>query len=679
MANRPGPSKYVRSNPQQQTWGYDAPGRGMNRTGSRVPPTYGDLPQRQNIKRPAGPSQNRNGRQQANRKKQDIDPREYQKLRLEQYNAAKEAHEHNGNRTRPPQGSPAGNYGRQAQPGPDRNRNNRRPDRNDRNPGMTQRRPEQGRPDRQYGRGGPSYQGAAFYPGTSTGGTGTSAYSGQMSDDFVRRRQEYERRRQESIEFERQRRLEAKRRADAERARRLAYEKELQRRRAIEKAERKKRRKRAFKVFRGRAFITLIVFIILALIAALIFTIVFTSKPDGSSESNTTYVMGRKEARSAGPDLAYRNGVLNICFNDVADYLGMSCVGGAEEMKFVIPDTAETVRDSSGEYGDEYISFLIGTTTAYVNGQTATLSAQCFLSGELTWVPFDTITKYMEGVEIRKNGDTVTVLAGDDLLTGSKQTNDDGEEVPETAPAFKLKNSDAIELDSTLAQDTTGATVMEEVKFTADLSAYEEYFDPADNSDYLLLVNYENLLDASYIPPDLTAVVNTRNDGRETQQMRLYAEKALEAFFIEMNANGISDVSVTSAYRSYEYQQTLFSTYTSNEIAKNPSLTQEQAEEIVATYSARPGTSEHQTGLACDMHNLDSASTEFQSTDAYKWMSENAWKFGFILRFPEGKEDITKISFEPWHYRYVGRTAAYEIYTGGYCLEEYVALKKSAE
>jgi D-alanyl-D-alanine carboxypeptidase len=143
--------------------------------------------------------------------------------------------------------------------------------------------------------------------------------------------------------------------------------------------------------------------------------------------------------------------------------------------------------------------------------------------------------------------------------------------------------------------------------------------------------------------------------------------------YIEMRVCGITDVSVTSAYRSYEYQTTLFNMYTQNEMAANPSLTLAQAQAITATYSARPGTSEHQTGLCCDMHNLPSADQRFAQTEAYRWLSENAWKFGFILRFPENKESVTGISFEPWHYRYVGRYHAYAIHEAGLCLEEYLA------
>ena len=106
-------------------------------------------------------------------------------------------------------------------------------------------------------------------------------------------------------------------------------------------------------------------------------------------------------------------------------------------------------------------------------------------------------------------------------------------------------------------------------------------------------------------------------------------------------------------------------------MAADPALTWEEAEAIVLSYSSLPGTSEHQTGLCVDMHNLESADVTFADTEAYRWLSENAWKFGYILRYPEDKTGVTGITFEPWHWRYVGRTAAHAIWEGGLCLEEY--------
>ncbi|MBR6916540.1 MAG: M15 family metallopeptidase, partial [Clostridia bacterium] len=99
---------------------------------------------------------------------------------------------------------------------------------------------------------------------------------------------------------------------------------------------------------------------------------------------------------------------------------------------------------------------------------------------------------------------------------------------------------------------------------------------------------------------------------------------------------------------------------------------EQTALEMVLSDTAYPGTSEHQTGLCCDMHNYPSATVEFKNEDAYKWLTDNAWKFGFILRYPEDKVSITGYTFEPWHYRFVGRYHAERIHALGFCLEEYL-------
>ena len=211
----------------------------------------------------------------------------------------------------------------------------------------------------------------------------------------------------------------------------------------------------------------------------------------------------------------------------------------------------------------------------------------------------------------------------------------------------------------------------EELEFLSDISQYEEYIEPEEADEYLILVNDDNTLDMDYVPEDLFDLVDTRNDGRNTQQMRLYAAKALEALLIEMRESGYRDVSVTSAYRDYQYQEGLFNSYVEQEMQNG--LSNEEALKKVRTYSAEAGTSEHQTGLCCDMHNLPAADQAFKEERSYKWLKENSWKFGFVLRFPEDKETVTDIEFEPWHYRFVGRYNADKINGLGMCLEEYTS------
>ena len=149
---------------------------------------------------------------------------------------------------------------------------------------------------------------------------------------------------------------------------------------------------------------------------------------------------------------------------------------------------------------------------------------------------------------------------------------------------------------------------------------------------------------------------------------------ALTAMMREMRAAGYTDVYVTSAYRDYSYQVSLFNTYINKEMAADRTLTEAQAREKVLMYSAAPGTSEHQSGLCVDfitseMTDLDES---FATYPVYTWLRENAHKFGFILRYPEDKVDVTGYSYEPWHYRFVGQRAAAEIYLSGECLEEYL-------
>lgn len=226
---------------------------------------------------------------------------------------------------------------------------------------------------------------------------------------------------------------------------------------------------------------------------------------------------------------------------------------------------------------------------------------------------------------------------------------------------------------NTTEPETTEPPVTEppipEIDFTADLSEYEKYFDPENREEYSFLVNTSHPIDETYKPTDLIEVVDTRKDGRATQYLKEYASKSLEAMLIEARANGCVGISATSAYRSFEYQTTLFN----NEVSRHSTnLSYEDAYKKAATFVAIPGTSEHQTGLCVDIHNIPTgASVLFADTPEGAWLAENCWKFGFILRYPKDKTEITGISFEPWHFRFVGRYTAYQIHSQGICLEEY--------
>lgn len=136
-----------------------------------------------------------------------------------------------------------------------------------------------------------------------------------------------------------------------------------------------------------------------------------------------------------------------------------------------------------------------------------------------------------------------------------------------------------------------------------------------------------------------------------------------QAAFDEMEADASVlglELYISSGFRSYEYQSQIYNNY----VARDG-----QAE--ADTYSARPGHSEHQTGLALDLNTID---ISFENTAEYEWLRENAHKYGFIIRYPEGKEHITGYQYEPWHLRYLGKEIAEDVYESGLCLEEYLGI-----
>lgn len=185
--------------------------------------------------------------------------------------------------------------------------------------------------------------------------------------------------------------------------------------------------------------------------------------------------------------------------------------------------------------------------------------------------------------------------------------------------------------------------------------------------DLLILVNPWNPMPEGYVP-ELEPV------GDE-QSMDVRCAGALLKMLDDCREAG-GNPYICSTYRTQQYQQNLYD----NKILRLIlSGTDEQAAPAIAAQSvAVPGTSEHQLGLAADIidqfyTNLDAGQEE---TSTQKWLMENSWRYGFILRYPNGSTDITGIIYEPWHYRYVGETFAKEIYELDVTLEEYLALRR---
>jgi zinc D-Ala-D-Ala carboxypeptidase len=186
----------------------------------------------------------------------------------------------------------------------------------------------------------------------------------------------------------------------------------------------------------------------------------------------------------------------------------------------------------------------------------------------------------------------------------------------------------------------------------------------------MALVNKQFGLPESFLPTDLVRPNVSFSFGNlkiEKSLMRKEAALALERMFQEAKRNGI-ELFAVSGYRSYEYQDSLFQ-------AEVDKVGWDKAVEAVAV----PGQSEHQTGLAMDISSRGEnmlLTAEFGTSKEGKWLSDNAHRFGFILRYPKGKESITGYQYESWHFRYIGIKAATIIYEKKWTLEEYFQIVK---
>ena len=201
--------------------------------------------------------------------------------------------------------------------------------------------------------------------------------------------------------------------------------------------------------------------------------------------------------------------------------------------------------------------------------------------------------------------------------------------------------------------------VIIDVNIGLDKEVYTEAEKAINLNTPTILVNKYYYLENNYVPNNLEKI--SSNYALSNMKLVNVAKDAYE----EMAKAAQKDkrkLVVMSAYRSYDYQVNLYNRYAKKD-----------GTDKADTYSGRPGFSEHQTGLAFDLYNGKTVYTRFEETKEFEWMQENAYKYGFILRFPKDKERETGYVYEAWHYRYVGKEIAKEIKEKNITLEEYIA------
>lgn len=214
-----------------------------------------------------------------------------------------------------------------------------------------------------------------------------------------------------------------------------------------------------------------------------------------------------------------------------------------------------------------------------------------------------------------------------------------------------------------LAEVTTAGSKIQTTHVNDKHENVNEVLQDNRNEWNLILVNPWNRL------PDNFKIELTKLKNGQAVDKRIYPD--LQAMLDDARAKGLSPV-ICSSFRTMEKQQSLFD----NQVNKYISLgySTEQAKMESGKWVAVPGTSEHQAGLAVDIvaTSYQTLDKQQEKTAEQQWLMKNCYKYGFILRYPSNKSELTGISYEPWHYRYVGKEAAKQIMDKGICLEEYL-------
>ena len=342
-----------------------------------------------------------------------------------------------------------------------------------------------------------------------------------------------------------------------------------------------------------------------------------------SGKGKYVYVYGEYE-QSINTDLCFIDNVQLIDMNALANY----CEFTKEEANNVV----------TFKINNTHVTFENNSNIASVNGIKKEMPSAALIKNGYCLIPITTTNEILFGVEIN---------AGEKKANISK--------IKDTMYIFD-KNP--------------------QIEYASDMSAYLEHINSKDKYIFTL-VNKQNTVDRTF-PEDKDSLFEIPAEYRKAETIYLYkvALGALIPMMNDMYAQNIDDVFVTSAYRRFDKQQSLFDGYV-EDLMKKYGWSRDKAEAEVSKDTALPGQSEHQTGLCVDFitHSMQGQlDNDFEQTEAFAWLKENAWKYGFVLRYPEDKVNITGYTYESWHYRFVGLEVASIMYQTGLCYEEYLQI-----
>lgn len=363
--------------------------------------------------------------------------------------------------------------------------------------------------------------------------------------------------------------------------------------------------------------------IISALAALLLASILLFSSAliETSGKGKYVYVYGDYE-QSINTDLCFEGDIQLIDLNALANYCGIV----KEEANYM----------ATFKVNNTYITIENGSKIATINGIKKEMPAKAQIKNGYCMIPLSTVLDSFFGIQMSADNKSASV---------TKIT----------------ENMYIIEKNP-------------KIEYATDISQYIEYINSKDEYIYTLL-NKHNPIDEEFEPDDLAAIPSAFSRKDKTIYLQNTAMMALEAMFNDMMADGITDAYIQSSYRSHSYQAMLFNMYIENEMANG--LSREEAEKMANKYSAKPEYSEHRTGLAVDFTTKSIGGTVddiFETTEACSWLKANSWKYGFVLRYPKDKENVTGYMYESWHYRFVGLEIASIMHQTGLCYEEYLEI-----
>ena len=365
-----------------------------------------------------------------------------------------------------------------------------------------------------------------------------------------------------------------------------------------------------------------IIFIALGLFLSATALLLTATLIEASGKGKYVYIYGDYE-QSIKNDACFYEEVQLIDMNALANYCGIS----KEEANYIVTFSVNNT----------YVSLENGSNIAIVNGIKKEMPTAAQIKNGYSLIPLSTANEILFGVQINVDKKSANISKVNEIMY-----------------IFDKNPS---------------------VEYAPDISQYADYIHSNDPYIFTLL-NKQNPADKDF-PEDKDSLLEIPAEYRKSDTIYLHkiALNALIPMMNEMFAQNINDVFVTSAYRRYDKQKQLFDNYVQKYMTNN-GWSYDKAYAEVLKDTALPGQSEHQTGLCVDFmtRSMNSLDNSFENTEAFAWLKENSWKYGFVLRYAAEKESKTGYVYESWHYRFVGFEAASIMYQTGLCYEEYLEI-----